>query len=153
SALPLTIDTHAQSQAASGATTGYLWTDAILTPTFWVFAAGTALYGLIASGIGLFNQSVLEQRGFSAQIYYEALVVTALAAAGGNFVGGWLATRVPLGRLLAVSQFVLAAGLVALPQVSTNMQVMIWATAMGLGGGLVMVLFFSVWPRVFGRRH
>jgi MFS family permease len=24
---------------------------------------------------------------------------------------------------------------------------------MGLGGGLVMVLFFSVWPRVFGRRH
>ena len=29
---------------------------------------------------------------------------------------------------------------------------MAWATAMGLGGGLVMVLFFSVWPRVFGRR-
>jgi MFS family permease len=24
---------------------------------------------------------------------------------------------------------------------------------MGLGGGLVMVLFFSVWPRVYGRRH
>ena len=23
---------------------------------------------------------------------------------------------------------------------------------MGLGGGFVMVLFFSVWPRVFGRR-
>jgi MFS family permease len=29
---------------------------------------------------------------------------------------------------------------------------MIWAIAMGLGGGLIMVLFFSVWPRVFGRR-
>ena len=28
-----------------------------------------------------------------------------------------------------------------------------WATAMGLGGGLVMVLFFSVWARAFGRRH
>jgi MFS family permease len=24
---------------------------------------------------------------------------------------------------------------------------------MGLGGGIVMVLFFSVWPRVFGRRE
>ena len=24
---------------------------------------------------------------------------------------------------------------------------------MGLGGGLVMVLFFSVWPRAFGRRE
>jgi MFS family permease len=30
---------------------------------------------------------------------------------------------------------------------------MVWATAMGLGGGLVMVLFFSVWPRIYGRRH
>ena len=30
---------------------------------------------------------------------------------------------------------------------------LLWATAMGLGGGLVMVLFFSVWPRVYGRRH
>jgi len=24
---------------------------------------------------------------------------------------------------------------------------------MGLGGGLVMVLFFSVWPRLYGRRQ
>jgi MFS family permease len=31
--------------------------------------------------------------------------------------------------------------------------VMLWAVAMGFGGGLVMVLFFSVWPRVYGRRH
>ena len=30
---------------------------------------------------------------------------------------------------------------------------MAWAAAMGLGGGFVMVLFFSVWPRAFGRRH
>jgi MFS family permease len=30
---------------------------------------------------------------------------------------------------------------------------MLWAVAMGLGGGLVTVLFFSVWPRAYGRRH
>ena len=30
---------------------------------------------------------------------------------------------------------------------------MAWAAMMGLGGGLVMVLFFSVWPRVYGRRQ
>ena len=54
---------------------------------------------------------------------------------------------------MAVSQFILAAGLLALPHVSSMAQVMAWASAMGLGGGLVMVLFFSVWGRVFGRRH
>ena len=145
----------AVQMAVSGtnAAHGVVWTEALLTRVFWVFAAGTALYGLVASGIGLFNESILAQRGFSAQTYYETLVVTALTALAGNFLGGWLATRVPLGRLMAMSLFVLAAGLAALPHVSTHAQVLIWAIAMGLGGGLVMVLFFSVWPRVFGRRH
>jgi MFS family permease len=54
---------------------------------------------------------------------------------------------------MGASLLVLAGGLVALPHVATLAQVVAWATAMGLGGGLVMVLFFSVWPRVFGRRH
>ena len=71
----------------------------------------------------------------------------------GNFLGGWLAGRMPLDRLLAISLAVLTAGLAVLPYVATRWQVMLWAVAMGLGGGLVMVLFFAVWPRVFGRRH
>ena len=122
-------------------------------PSFWVFAIGTALYGLVASGIGLFNESILAQRGFGPGIYYQTLAVTAMTALLGNFIGGWLARRVPLGRLMAVALFILAAGLVALPHVSSIAHVMAWAVAMGLGGGLVMVLFFSVWGRVFGRRH
>ncbi|MEO5897788.1 MAG: MFS transporter [Vicinamibacterales bacterium] len=132
---------------------GYSWTEALATPSFWVFAAGTALYGLVASGIGLFNESILAQRGFAADVYYQTLAVTALTALIGNFAGGWLAGRVPLGRLMAVAQFILAAGLIALPYVSSMVQVMAWASAMGLGGGIVMVLFFSVWGRIFGRRH
>jgi len=132
---------------------GYRWNDALRTPAFWIFAVGTSLYGLVASGIGLFNESILAQRGFGPEIYYQTLVVTALTALAGNFGGGWVATRVPLGRLMAVSLLILAGGLVAIPHVATIAQVMVWATAMGLGGGLVMVLFFSVWPRVFGRVH
>ena len=59
----------------------------------------------------------------------------------------------PLDRLLAISLAVLTAGLAVLPYVTTRWQVMLWAVAMGLGGGLVTVLFFAVWPRVFGRKH
>ena len=126
---------------------------ALATGAFWVFAAGAALYGLVASGIGLFNESILAERGFGADVYYQTLVVTALTALAGNFGGGWLAGRVALGRLLAISLFVLAAGLAALPHVTTVAHVMAWATAMGLGGGIMTVLFFSVWPRLFGRAH
>ena len=132
---------------------GYTWTAALAMPSFWVFALGTALYGLVASGIGLFNESILAERGFGPTIYYQTLAVTAMTALCGNFLGGWLSSRVPLGRLMAASQFVLAAGVFALPSISTFAQVMAWAIAMGLGGGLVMVLFFSVWGRVFGRLH
>ena len=132
---------------------GATWQQALSTPAFWTFSIGAALYGLVASGIGLFNESILAERGFSADVYYQTLVVTAITALIGNFGGGWLATRMSLTNLLAISLFVLSLGLAALPHVTTIGQVMAWATAMGLGGGLVMVLFFSVWPRVYGRAH
>ena len=132
---------------------GYTWHAALRTAAFWMFAIGAALYGLVASGIGLFNESILNERGFDAGVYYQSLVVTAMTALAGNFLGGWLARRVRLGLLLAAALAILAAGLAALPHVTTITHIMLWATAMGLGGGLVMVLFFSVWARVYGRRH
>ncbi|HJR61453.1 MAG TPA: MFS transporter [Vicinamibacterales bacterium] len=138
---------------AANALAGYTWTAALAMPSFWVFAIGTALYGLVASGIGLFNESILAERGFGPDVYYQTLAVTAMTALAGNFLGGWLSARIALGRLMAVSQFILAAGVFALPFVGTMAHVLAWAVAMGLGGGLVMVLFFSVWGRVFGRLH
>ena len=143
------VDPHRTHHADEGAT----WQEAVSTPAFWTFSIGAALYGLVASGIGLFNESILAERGFGPDVYYQTLVVTALTALAGNFGGGWLAARMSLSTLLAVSLFVLSLGLAALPHVTTIVHVMLWATAMGLGGGLVMVLFFSVWPRLYGRRH
>ena len=132
---------------------GYTLREALRTPAFWIFAVGAALYGLVASGIGLFNESILAERGFGANVYYQTLVVTAITGLAGNFAGGWLARFVPLNRLMAISLLVLTAGLLALPHVSTMAMAMAWASMMGLGGGLVMVLFFSIWPRVYGRRQ
>ncbi|HET9467710.1 MAG TPA: MFS transporter [Vicinamibacterales bacterium] len=132
---------------------GYSLRDALHTPAFWVFSIGAALYGLVASGIGLFNESILAERGFGPQVYYQTLVVTAITGLAGNFIGGWLARVIALNRLMAISLFVLAIGLVALPHVSAMPMVIAWALVMGLGGGLVMVLFFSVWPRLYGRRE
>ena len=40
------------------------WQEALATPAFWIFSIGAALYGLVASGIGLFNESILAERGF-----------------------------------------------------------------------------------------
>ena len=89
---------------------GYSFSEALRTPAFWVFAIGAALYGLVASGIGLFNESILAERGFGPDIYYQTLVITAMTSLAGNFIGGWLARFVRLNGLMAIALFVLAGG-------------------------------------------
>jgi MFS family permease len=54
---------------------------------------------------------------------------------------------------MAASLAILAAGVFVLPLLQSFAHVMAWAVVMGIGGGMVTVLFFSVWPRVFGRRQ
>ena len=70
-----------------------------------------------------------------------------------NFGGGWLATVWPIQRVTGLGMAVLAAGLFALPLVRSYAQVMMYGLAMGIAGGVVTVVFFSVWGKVFGRTH
>jgi len=127
--------------------------DALRSPAFWVFAAASSVYGLVASGIGLLNESILVERGFTPDVYYTALAVTAITGLAGNFAAGALVPRVSLRRVLVVAMAVLAAGLMALAHVSTTAQVMVQAVAMGIAGGFITVVFFSFWGHAYGRRH
>jgi MFS family permease len=126
-----------------------LWT-ALRSPAFWVVALATSVYGLIASGIGLFNESILAQRGFAPDVYYTALVVTAITGLAGNFIAGAFADRGSLRTVLLAALVILSAGLIGLAHVSTFTHVIMQAVAMGIGGGFVMVVFFSFWGRAYG---
>jgi MFS family permease len=132
---------------------GFTLTQALSTPSFWVFGISSAIYGLIASGIALFNESILAERGFDASTYYRSLVIVALTALVGNFLGGWLTARWKMNRLLALSMLLLAASLVALPHVKTEVHVAGYAVVMGLAGGFVIVIFFAFWSHAYGRAH
>ncbi len=123
---------------------------ALRSPAFWVVALASSAYGLIASGIGLFNESILAERGFSPDVYYTALAVTAVTGLVGNFAAGGLADRGSLRSVLLAALVILSAGLVALVHVRTVAHVMMQAVAMGIGGGFVMVVFFSFWGRAYG---
>ncbi len=129
-----------------------LW-DALRGSAFWIFALSSAVFGLVYSGISLFNQSILEQRGFDATVYHTVLVVSTLLGLAANFAGGWLASRWSIRRLMGVGMAVLAAALVSLPLVQTYAHVMAYGAAMGIAGGVVTVVFFSVWGQTYGRRE
>ena len=132
---------------------GFTLTKALRTPAFWVFALSSSVYGLLASGIALFNESILVERGFDAATYYRTLVITALTALVGNFIGGWLMEKWKIGYLMATAMILLSGSLLALPHVHTQTHVVIYALVMGLSGGFVIVIFFSFWSRTYGRRH
>jgi predicted MFS family arabinose efflux permease len=80
-------------------------------------------------------------------------VIAALTSLIGNFLGGWLARKWSLNRLMAVAMSLLALSLLALPSVRTQAHVAAYASMMGLAGGFVIVLFFSFWSLAFGRAH
>jgi MFS family permease len=139
----------ADAPGADGATLS----DALRTPAFWIFAIATSLFGLVSSGLGLFNQHVLAERGFPQEIYVTFLAATAVIALVGQFGCGWLTTRWPMPRLLAIAMAIYGAALGALPFVATRPQLWVVAVMLGIAGGMVTVLFFAVWGHAFGQAH
>jgi MFS family permease len=127
--------------------------EALRSPAFWVVALASSMYGLVASGIGLFNESILAERGFAPEVYHTALAVTAITGLAGNFVAGAIADRGSLRQVLFVALFILTLALAGLAHVTTVAHVMAQAVAMGVAGGFVMVVFFSFWGRAYGRAH
>jgi MFS family permease len=126
---------------------------ALKTPAFWIFAGASSLFGLVYSGIALFNQSILQERGFDAGTYHTVLIISTMLGLVANFGGGWVGSKVSLQKLMGGGMSVLAASLVMLPFVTTFAHVAAYAAAMGIAGGVVTVVFFSVWGQAFGRTH
>jgi predicted MFS family arabinose efflux permease len=145
--------THPVGPGPAGAARAATFAEALRTPAFWVFATASAMYGLVASGIGLFNEAVLAERGFAPDVYHTALAVTAITGLAGNFAAGAWAERRSLRGVMVVAMLILAIALAALPHMTTTTEVMMQAVAMGIAGGFVMVVFFSFWGRTFGDTH
>ena len=147
------LDGQVVADLSNEAPTDYTLREALSTPSFWVFGIASAVYGLIASGIALFNESILAERQFDASTYHRSLVIVALTSLVGNFLGGWIASKWKMNRLLSLAMVLLAGSLAALPHVSTQLHVAIYAAVMGLAGGFVIVIFFSFWSASYGRKH
>jgi len=141
------------SPAVASLHTDLTLSQALHGTAFWIFAGSSSMFGLVYSGISLFNQSILQQRGFDASVYHTVLVISTLLGLIANFGGGWLASRWSIQRLMGLGMAVLGCALLALPLVRTYLHVVFYGAAMGISGGVVTVVFFSVWGQVYGRRH
>jgi MFS family permease len=127
--------------------------DALRTPAFWIFAGATALFGLVSSGLGLFNEAVLAERGFDQATYVAFLAATAVVGLAGQLLCGWLTMTWPMPRLLALAMIIYAIALAGLPVLSTRWHLWSVAALIGISGGMISVIFFAVWRRAFGARQ
>lgn len=132
---------------------GFTLGAALLTPAFWVFGLATSFYGLVAAGMSLFNQSLLAERGFDRDVFLTITMLAPMVGLAANLAAGFAATRVRLGVLLAGSLLIQAVALAAFPAVTTLAQVYAYAAAMGVSGGVLTVVFFTVWRQAFGPAH
>jgi hypothetical protein len=142
----------ADGGATSGAA-GMTLAAALRTPAFWIFGLATSLFGLVSSGLGLFNEAVLAERGFGQKVYVDFLSATFVIGLVGQFGCGWLTLRWPMPRLLAIAMGLYGAALLALPFVWSTVHLWTVATLVGVSGGMITVLFFAVWSDAFGPAH
>jgi MFS family permease len=126
---------------------------ALRSPAFWTFSLAISFFGMVSSGTALFNESILAERGFPKMVFLTVTLLGIPIGLASNLLGGWLATRWPLPRLLAVAMSGLALALLAFPHVATEMQVYLYAAVLAAAGGLITVCFFTVWRRGFGPAH
>ncbi len=125
----------------------------LATPAFWIFGIGTSLFNLISSGVLLFNESILAERGFPAETYYVAMAIGTFTGLLGNVAAGWVISRQRIAKVTAATLLVLAGSLVALAALRTYWQVVCWTVVNGAVGGVITVVFFAVWNALYGRRH
>jgi hypothetical protein len=142
-----------RGQAGESAELSLTLRQALLSPAFWTFALSTSFYGMVSSGIGLFNESILAERGFSKDIFLNITLLGIPVGLASNLLCGWLAAFWPLGRLLALTMTLLSLTLLAFPLVQGQTQVYLYAAALAAAGGAITVCFFTAWRRGFGPAH
>ena len=133
--------------------TGLTLAAAVRTSAFWIFASAAAFYGLVSSGLGLFQQAVLAERGFDQKTYHTLLVATSLVSFVAQLGAGWLSMRIGIARLTGAALFIYAGALAWLPFVTRREELWGFAALIGISGGAIVVVFFAVWSQAFGRAH
>jgi len=147
-----TIIERTEDEQKKEAEEGATFFQALCTPAFWVFALSISFYGLVASGIGLFNQDILNERGFDVQMFYTVMVLAVPFGLLGNLGIGILARHVRLSYLLAFSLFLTGISKFLFPWIQTETQIYAYTILKSFAGGGLSVLFFIAWAHMFGKR-
>jgi MFS family permease len=149
----------ARTNAISPDESSFTLGQALCSPTFWTFSLATSFLGMVLAGTSLFGESLVAERGLTESVlapygFKKVFVNVALVGIpfglSSNLIVGWLATRVPLGRLMALATALFGAALLTFPLVETEAAVYAYAVTLSIAGGAMSVCFYTGYRRAFG---
>ncbi len=148
-------------ESVAGVAEATLWA-ALRSPAFWVLTLAASLFNMIFSGFTFFAETILVEHGFDHNMFILMMALLALSGIVFNLLGGWLSRYWSLARLLAVGMGLLALAVAAFPLIREKpgvadptpfVALVIDGLVLGGSGGIVTVVFFAMYNRLFGRRH
>ena len=128
-----------------------IW-DALATPAFWLFGLTISIWGMIYSGVALFNQDIFHERGFEKELYFRILSFTSIVGLFSKFVFGWAMRYLSVSQLLGISMLFTSLSLVGLPLASETWHAYLYGLMGGISSGGIALLFFSCWGTLYGHR-
>jgi MFS family permease len=131
--------------------TNFTFWQALATPAFWVLLLGASGFNLVWSGVTLFNESMLAERGLGQNVAVEIMAILTGTGLIANLACGKLATRSRVVKLQACGLAILAIALVMFPTIDGLTGARLYAAAIGTSGGIITVVFFAAWGHLFGR--
>ena len=136
----------------AGVVPDYTWREALRTRVFWLLVVG-GLVVLVASGGGFFSSVIVHQYEFGRESAGQILSYEELCFLAFMLVGGWMADRYPVGRVMFAFGLVQAIGVGAL-EFAQTLPMFYLATALsGAGAGGAHSLAFAANGAYFGRRN
>lgn len=126
------------------------FSQAIKSYEFWIFALGTSFYGMISSGISLFNESILSEQGFAKEIFLNATVIGIPIGLLANLTSGWLVMKFNLIKVFSSMLTLLTVTLAFYPFLHLEWEVYLYTCLLAASGGGITVCFFTVWKQLYG---
>ena len=123
------------------------------TRAFWILLAEQGIGGLTWAGIVFHIMTLFQSRNLTDQDAATTFVTLGFAMGLTQFIGGFLANRLPLHLLLATAVAIRTVGLLFLITLHSVPGAHVYAAVFGSGQGLLIVVTTVVWPRYFGRDH
>ncbi|MDR0699570.1 MAG: MFS transporter [Tannerella sp.] len=147
-----TIETENPAPGNPDVEYGIPFSQAIRTAAFWVFALSISFFGLVSAGIGLYNEDILSERGFDANMYHFLLLLPIPFGLMSNLGVGLLTRYINIKYVLALSLFFTGLVKFLFPFIETPEQVYAYTIVLAISGGGLSVLFFIAWADLFGKR-